>query len=329
MRAVVLESYGGPEVLRVREIPDPAPSRGEVLVRVSATALNRADVLQRQGHYPPPGPRSEHEVPGLEFAGIVEAVGESVTAWRPGDRVFGLLTGGGYAERVVTHERMLLPVPQRLSLEEAAAVPEVFFTAYDALAERASLRVGDVVLVHSGGSGVGTAAIQLARAMGAGRILTTVGSEEKARRAEELGADRAILYRREAFEQVVLEETAGRGADVILDTVGLPYLEGNLLCAALEGRLVLIATMGGARGQVDLRPVLGKRLRLVGTTLRARPLEQKMALTQRFAREVLPLLADGRLRPVIDRVFPLEEVAEAHRHMEANRNFGKIVLRVS
>lgn len=327
MRAVVLDQYGGPEVLRIREIPDPQPGAGEVRVRVAATAVNRADVLQRQGRYPPPEPRPEHEVPGLEFAGTVDAVGPGVTAWRPGDRVMGLLAGGGYAEQVVTHERMLLRVPDRLSFEEAAAIPEVFFTAYDALTDKAGLRMGDVVLVHAGGSGVGTAAIQLARAMGA-TVLVTAGSDEKARRAVELGAHRAINYKTEAFDEVVLRETGGRGADVILDFVGASYLERNLKAAAVEGRIVFIGTMGGARGEFDIGLAMRKRLRLAGTTLRARPVEQKMVLTQRFARQVLPLLESGQVRPVVDRVFPLDEVAAAHRYMEENRNFGKIVLRV-
>lgn len=327
MRAVVLDQYGGPDVLRVREIPDLVPGTGEVRVRVAATALNRADLLQRRGLYPPPGPRPEYEIPGLEFAGTVDALGPGVTGWKEGDRVFGLLPGGGYAEQVVTHERMLMPVPRDMSFEEAAAIPEVFFTAYDALVDRAGMHVGDVVLVHAGGSGVGTAAIQLAVAMG-GTVLVTVGSEEKARRAVALGAARAILYPSESFDTAVLEATGGRGADVILDFVGGPYLERNVRAAASEGRIVFIGTMGGTRAEIDIGAVMRKRLRLIGTTLRARPPEQKMRLTQRFARQVLPLFEAGRLRPVVDRVFPLEAVAEAHAYMEANRNFGKIVLRV-
>ncbi len=327
MRAVVLAGYGGPEVLQFQEVPDPVPGPSEVRVRVAATALNRADLLQRAGRYPPPEPRPAHEIPGLEFAGTIEAVGPGVTAWQPGQRVCGLLPGGGYAELVVTHERLLIPVPSSLSLEEAAAVPEVFLTAFDALAERAGLRLGEVALIHAGGSGVGTAALQLAKAMGAS-VLVTVGSREKAQKALALGADQAIVYREASFPDVVLTYTNGRGADVIIDFVGGPYLEGNLRAAALEGRIVCLGTLGGAQGELPLGTLMAKRLRLMGATLRARPVEEKMRLTQLFIRHVWPWLASGRVRPVIDRVFPWAEVAAAHQYMAENRNFGKIVLRL-
>ncbi len=328
MKAIVLEEYGGPEVLRLREVPEPVPGPDEVLVRVAATALNRADLLQRMGRYPPPSLRPAHEIPGLEFAGTVERVGERVTTARPGDRVCGLLAGGGYAEYVVTHERMLIPIPEGMSFEEAAAVPEVFLTAFDALFPQADLRLGEVVLVHAGGSGVGTAAIQLARAAGA-RVLCTLGSAEKAARARELGAELAINYREQDWAAATREATAGRGADVILDFVGAPYLEQNVAAAAPQGRIVFIGTMGGAAGTLNIGLMMQKRLRLFGTVLRARPIEEKIALTQAFIHHALPLFRAGRLHPVVDRVFALHEAPAAHRYMEENRNFGKIVLRVA
>lgn len=327
MRAVVLEQYGGPEVLQIKEIPDPQPGVNEVRVRVTATALNRADVLQRMGRYAQPGAKPEHEIPGLEFSGVVDALGPGVTQWKIGDRVCGLLGGGGYAEYVVTHERMLMAVPDNLSLEEAAAIPEVFMTAYDALVDKVRLKYGDVALIHAGGSGVGTAATQLAKTMGA-RVLVTVGSKEKAERSLQLGADRAIIYKEEDFAEVVLEETNGRGADVIIDFIGGPYLERNLKAAALDSRIVVLGTMGGSKGEINLRDILFRRISICGATLRARPLEQKMILTQQVAKQVMPGFAEGRLRTVIDTVFPFEKVADAHRYMEENRNFGKILLRV-
>jgi len=328
MRAVVLERYGGPEVLALRDVPDPTPGPDEVLVRVVATALNRADLLQRQGRYPQPGARPAVEIPGLEFAGIVAEVGTRVTTWRPGDRVMGLLAGGGYAELIATHERMLLPVPERHSLIEAASIPEVFFTAYDALFPQANCALGETVLVHAGGSGVGIAATQLAVATGA-RVITTLGSAEKAERSRALGAMLAINYREQEFAPAVLEATGGKGADVILDFIGAPYLEANVQAAAPGGRIVFIGTMGGASGTLNIGAVMAKRLRLFGTVLRARPIEQKIALTQAFAAHVLPLFQAGVIHPVVDCIFDLADVAAAHEYMAANKNFGKIVLRVA
>lgn len=327
MRAVVLTEYGGPEVLRVGDAPDPEPGPEDVLVRVRATALNRADLMQRAGRYPQPGPRPTHEIPGLEFAGVVEMVGPRVTLHKPGDRVMGLLAGGGYASMVATHERMALAVPDGISLEEAAPIPEVFLTAYDALFPQAGLRIGDTVLVHSGGSGVGTAAIQLVRAAGA-RVLTTTGSDEKAARARDLGAEVAINYRTEDFREVVQRVTGGRGADIILDFVGGPYLEQNLASAATLGRIIFIGTMGGPAAPINLGILMQKRLRLHGTVLRARPLEQKVELTQAFRRHAMPLFENGALRPVVDRVFPFDEIGAAHTYMAENANFGKIVVRI-
>lgn len=327
MRAVVLEQYGGPEVLQIKEIPDPEPGAGEVRVRVVATALNRADILQRLGRYEQPGPKPEYEIPGLEFAGVVDALGRGVSQWKVGDRVCGLLSGGGYAEYVVTHERMLIPVPEQMSLEEAAAIPEVFMTAYDALVYKVQLRYGDIALIHAGGSGVGTAATQLAKTMGA-QVFVTVGNQAKAEGARKLGADRAIIYRQEDFVEVVRQETGGHGADVIIDFVGGPYMDANLRAAALGGRIVVLGTLGGGRGEINLGLLLFKRLQVSGATLRARPLEQKMQLTQEIIKQVMPGFSRGLLRPVIDRIMDFDEIADAHRYMEENRNFGKIIVRV-
>lgn len=328
MRAVVIEEYGNPEVLQLKEIPNLEPDRGEVRVKIHATALNRADIEQRQGNYPPPIP-SQYEIPGLEFAGVVDKLGAEVSNWCLGDRVFGLLSAGGYAEQVLVHERMLMPIPANLSFEQAAAIPEVFFTAYDALIDKADFSAGDTVLIHAGASGVGTAAIQLARVMGASSILTTSRSAWKLEKCLQLGATSAINTDEAQFDQVVLEATASKGVDIILDFVGANYLEKNLNAAALEGRIVQIATLSGANAQINLQKVMSKRLRLQGTTLRSRPIEQKMILTQKFAGQILPHFADGRLKPLIDRSFGLHEIVEAHRYMENNSNFGKIVLTIS
>lgn len=327
MRAVVIESYGGPEVLRVAEVPLPEPAPDEVLVRVHATAVNRADLLQRRGRYPAPGPRPAFEIPGLEFAGVVERVGARVADVRPGERVMGILPGGGYAEYVATPAGMLLPVPEALSLEEAAAVPEVFLTAYDALFRQAGLRIGEAVLVHAGGSGVGTAATQLARAAGAD-VFTTVGSPEKALRSQALGAQLALVRERDDWVAAVREATGGRGADVVLELVGGAHLARDLEALAVGGRVVVIGTMGGAEATLPLSALMARRARVVGTVLRARSREEKVALTQEFRRTALALLARGVLRPVVDRTFPLAQAGEAHRYMEANRNFGKVVLTV-
>lgn len=328
MQAIAIEEYGSPEVLQLKEIPDLEPSRGEVRVKVRASALNRADIEQRKGNYPPPIP-SDYEIPGLEFAGVVDKLGEGVNDWQLGDRVFGLLVAGGCAEQVLSHERMLMPIPPNLSFEQAAAIPEVFFTAYDALIDKANFQAGDTVLIHAGASGVGTAAIQLARVMGASTIFTTSRSDWKLEKCLQLGANRAINPNREEFDRVVLEETALRGVDIVLDFVGAEYLEKNMNAAALEGRIVQIAMLSGASAQIDLRKILSKRLRLQGTTLRSRAIEQKTILTQKFVKQILPLFADGRLKPLIDRGFQLPEIVAAHRYMENNSNFGKIVLTVT
>ncbi len=327
MKAIVIPEYGAPEVLALRDLPDPVPGPEDLVVRVRATALNRADLLQRRGLYPQPGPKPEFEVPGLEYAGEVAEVGARVTSFRVGDRVMGLLPGGGYAEKIVTHERLASPIPDALSFEQAAAVPEAFITAHDALLQ-CGLACGETVLVHAAGSGVGTAAVQVARAMGAGLILGTAGSAEKLAAARELGLDVGINYKDENFADRVREATGKRGADVVVDFIGAAYLEGNLRAMAEKGRMVVVGLMGGASGDLPLGMLLQKRLSIRGTLLRARSLEEKAAATRAFEKSVLPHLASGRIRAVVDCTFALADAAEAHRLMESNANFGKIVLTV-
>ena len=324
MRAVLIQEPGGPEVLRPGEVDDPVASSGEILVRVRATALNRADLLQRRGLYPPP-PGVHPWIPGLEFAGRVESTGAGVTEFQPGQRVMGLLPGAGYAGKVVTPERLALAIPENLSYEEAAGIPEVFLTAYDALHLQGGLGPGQTLLLHGAGSGVGTAALQLCRLTGATSIGTS-RSRTKLDRCLELGLDHAIFTVREDFREAVLELTGGRGVDLVLDMVGAPYLEQNLSCLAPRGRLILIGLLGGPSAVVDLSRILKQSLRIRGTVLRPRPVEEKIRLSQEFRRRILPFFESGALTPVIDRVFPLEEAAQAHSWMERNRNFGKIVL---
>ena len=325
LRAVLIREPGGPEVLTPADAPDPAPGEGEILIRNRATAVNRADVLQRMGFYPPPPGASS--VPGLECAGEVESIGRGVSRWRPGDRVFALLPGGGYAEKVVVAADVAMAIPANLSFEQAAAVPEVFMTAYDNLVNHGRLEAGGWALVHGGGSGVGTAAIQIAKRRGA-RVAVTVGSKEKAERCLALGADAAINYREEDFQIRVMEVTDQRGVDVVLDIMGGGYLERNLKSLAMEGRLVIIAAQGGLVAELNLGLMLGRRLTIQATTLRARPVAYKARLARQIEADVLPGLADGSIKPVVDRVFPLAEAAEAHRLMESNAHFGKIVLRI-
>jgi putative PIG3 family NAD(P)H quinone oxidoreductase len=323
MLAVVVDRPGDGSDLRLAEVPAPEPGPGELLIDVAATAVNRADLLQRRGLYPPPPGVSD--ILGLECAGVVAGLGPGVAGWRPGDRVMALLAGGGYAERVTAPAVCALPVPERLTLVEAAAVPEVFLTVALSVFRLGGLSEGGALLVHGGGSGVGTAAIQMAKAAGA-TVIVTAGSDEKCRRCLALGADRAVDYRTGDFVASAREATADRGVDVVLDPIGGPYLERNLAALSTGGRLVVIATMGGRRAELDLADLLRRRLTVIGTTLRARPLDEKAALVAEFARRFLPLLADGTLRPVIDRALPIAEAAEAHLVVAASEHFGKVVL---
>jgi putative PIG3 family NAD(P)H quinone oxidoreductase len=327
MKAVLVAKPGGADQLYIGEVSRPEPKADEILVKVKATALNRADILQREGKYPPPPGSSP--ILGLEMAGVVEQVGEEcLHLWKPGDRVFGLLPGGGYAEYAVIPGEMAMPVPKGFTFEEAAAIPEAFLTAYQCLVWIGGLKKGKSVLIHAGASGVGTAAIQLAKAMGA-RVFVTVGSEEKRAACLGLGADGAFNYKEGPFAEKVAA-AAGGGVDVVLDSIGASYWTQNLEVLNTDGRWVLISTLGGSRvEQVSLARLLAKRITLTGTTLRSRPREYKTRLNREFASFALPLLEQGTLRPVIDRVFPWEEVREAHRYMEQNKNIGKVVMRLS
>ena len=322
MRAIVLDSYGAPDVLQIHNVPDPVPGPEEVLVDVSATALNRADLLQRLGLYA--GPDMEYEIPGLEFSGVVAGVGERVSSWKAGDAVMGIVGGGAYAERIAVHERQVLAVPDAVPLQDAAAIPEVWITAYDALILQGGLTSGRVALVHAGGSGVGTAAIQLCRAMNAQVIVTASASKVAA--CVDLGADLAVDYNAQDFVEVAREFTARRGVDVVLDVVGGDYVDRNVDVLAVGGRIVQVGVMAGGGGGLNVGKLLPKRAAVIGTVLRARPLEEKIAITQRFGREVLPLFDSGVLRPVIDCHYPFNQVGVAHEHMQANANVGKIVI---
>jgi NADPH:quinone reductase len=325
-RAVLLRGAGDVDVLHIEEVERPVPGGGEVLVEVAAAGLNRADILQRRGAYPAP-PGSPAQIPGLEFAGTVAELGPRARELRVGDRVMGIAGGGAMATHLVTHERLLVRVPDSLDLVQAAAVPEVFMTAHDAVVLQAGVTMGETLLVHSVGSGVGTAAVQLAARAGV-RAIGTSRTADKLERCRPLGMSDGILVERDGhFADRVAELTAGRGADVILDTVGAAYLEENVRALAPRGRLVVIGLMGGVTGQLPLGPLLAKRASVTGTVLRSRPLEEKASLAQAFAHQVVPLLADGRLVPVVDQVISMEEIRDAHRLMESNKTFGKIVLR--
>jgi putative PIG3 family NAD(P)H quinone oxidoreductase len=325
MKAVIVDAPGGPEVMHVGEVPDPRPGDGEVLLQVAATAVNRADLLQRMGLYPPPPGASE--IIGMEASGTVAAVSPGVEGWAAGDPACALLSGGGYAELVAVPAGQLLPVPTGVDLVSAAAIPECFLTAHDNLVTRGGLRAGETVLIHGGAGGVGTAAIQIAHRLGA-RVLITAGSRSRLERCLELGADAGINHRDEDFVARTLELTGGRGADLILDVMGASYLERNLNAVAPDGRIVVIGMQGGLRAEIDLNMLMRRRVTLTGSTLRARSAEQKAAVVARAQREIMPGFEDGGLRPIIDRVLPLTEVAEAHRAMEAGEQFGKIVLDV-
>ena len=324
MRAIVISRPGGPEVLEVQDVETPEPMGEQVRVRVRASGVNRADLLQRAGGYPAPAGSPEH-IPGLEFAGEVDAIGPLVRTWKPGQRVMGLAGGGAQAEYIVTHEGLLVEIPQNLDFVQAAGVPEVFMTAHDGLFTQASLQMGERVLIHAAGSGVGTAAIQLAHAAGA-TVFGTSRTPGKLERAKELGMDVALTDQNFAAE--VKRLTDGNGVQVVLDFVGAAYMEQNLEALGMWGRMVFLATMGGAQANVNLGVLMGKRISIRGVTLRTRTLEEKLVVTRRFATHVLPLLASGKVRPIIERVYAMEEIGEAHREMGENKNFGKLIVRI-
>jgi NADPH2:quinone reductase len=327
MRAVVIREPGGPEVLVLRDVPMPEPPPSFVRVAVRHAGVNRADLLQRLGVYPAP-PGVPPDIPGLEYAGVVDALGEGVTRFAIGDRVCGLLGGGAYAERIVAHEGEVARVPAAVDDVTAGATPEVLVTAYDALLIRAGLAPGETVLIHAGGSGVGTAAVQLAKALGC-FVIVTSRTEDKIARCKELGADVALVVQGASFERAVREATSGRGADVVLDLVGGAYVAEDVLAAATLGRIVVVGLTAGTRADVDLRLLLAKRVTITGTVLRSRPLAEKIRAAEVLERHALPLVASGRVRPIVDRVLPLSEAAAAHAYLASNASFGKVLLEVA
>jgi len=323
MRAVVFDQPGDESVLRVGEVEAPALGPGELRIRVAAAGVNRADLLQRRGMYPPPPGASP--LLGLECAGEVIEVGAAVGGWRPGDRVMALLAGGGYAEEVVVDAGSALPVPDVLSWEEAAGLPEVTLTVFLNVFELGALPERGSVLVHGGGSGIGTAAIGLAKLAGA-KVIVTAGSDAKCERCRALGADVAVNYRTGKFLDAVREATGGAGVDVVLDSIGAPYLADNLAALAVGGRLVVIGLMGGAKAELDLGVLLVRRLSLIGSTLRTRPVDEKARLVAAFRARFGADLAAGRIRPVVDRVLPFARAGDAHRVLQASEHFGKVIL---
>jgi NADPH2:quinone reductase len=323
MTVIAIRSPGGPDVLVPEQRPTPAPAAGEILVKVAAAGVNRPDVMQRMGLYPPPPGATD--IPGLEIAGEVVARGAGANRWKDGDKVMALVVGGGYAEYCLAHESHTLPIPPSVSAVEAAAVPETFFTVWYNAFERGRLSAGETLLVHGGTSGIGTTAIQLAKALGA-RVIATAGSPEKCAACRELGADVAVNYKTEDFVAATKKATDGRGADVILDMVGGSYIERNYDAAAVEGRVVQIAFQDASHADVDFRRLMFKRLTHTGSTLRARAIADKAAIARAVEDKVLPLIAAGRVKPVIDSTFPLREATAAHARMETSQHIGKIVL---
>jgi putative PIG3 family NAD(P)H quinone oxidoreductase len=326
MKAIVVREPGGPETLELREVPAPEPAPGELLIEVRATALNRADLLQRRGVYPPPP--GVTDILGLECSGIVAAHGPGGSPVPIGARVMALLPGGGYAERVVIPSRMAIPIPENLDFNHAAAIPEAFLTAREALFTLGRIEPGDHVLVHAAAGGVGSAAVQLAHRFGA-KVIATAGSADKLTRVRELGADAVVDYKTEDFVAAAQAATGGKGVDVVLDFVGGSYWEKHAACMAVGGRTVVIGLLGGMSADVNFAQLLQRRYQILGLVMRSRPVSDKIAISQAFIRESLPLFSDGRLVPIIDSVLPLAEAEKAHARMEANLNTGKIVLSVS
>jgi putative PIG3 family NAD(P)H quinone oxidoreductase len=326
MKAVVITRPGGPEVLEIQDRPAPEPAPSEIRVRVAASALNRADISQRLGRYPAPA-GSPPDIPGLEYAGEVESVGDQVTLWKKGDRVMGIVGGGAHAELLCTHEREAMPVPKDMAFVDAAAIPEVFLTAYDAMFDQLALTAGETLLIHAAGSGVGTAAIQLAHLAGV-RSIGTSRTEGKLSRAGRLGLDVGIVASG-AWPAHVQAETSGEGVNAILDLVGAAYLAGNLAALRVRGRMISVGLTAGSRAELDMGVVMRKRLTLIGTVLRARPIEEKIRLARAFSDRIVPLFSAGRLAPVVDSVHNFEDISAAHHLMESNATFGNVVLQWS
>jgi putative PIG3 family NAD(P)H quinone oxidoreductase len=326
MRAIVIREPGGPEVLTLRDVPTPDPGYGQVRIRVEYAGVNRADLLQRAGFYPAP-PGVPADIPGLEYAGVIDAVGPGASRYAPGDRVYGLVAGGAYAEQIVVHEREVAPIPAGLSSEEAAAIPEAFITAYDAMVVQARLQPGERVLIHAAGSGVGTAAVQIARALGC-FVVGTSRTADKLARAKELGLDEGLLTKGGSFAAAVLDATKNAGVDVVLELVGGAYVAEDLKAMALRGRIVLVGLTAGIQCDLDLGMLLRKRVQITGTVLRARPLEEKIQAAQVLEKNLSPWVAKRTVRSVVDRVFALEEAGAAHAYVAADRSFGKVLLRI-
>jgi NADPH2:quinone reductase len=324
MKAIVITQPGGPEVLQLTDLSKPAFAPNEVLVKVHASGINRPDVYQRKGSYPPPQ-GAPQDIPGLEIAGIVVEVGKEVTRWQTSDKVCALLIGGGYAEYCNVPEGQCLPIPGELTFEEAASLPETFFTVWSNVFDRGQLKINETLLIHGGSSGIGVAAIQMVKALGH-TVYVTAGSDDKCRFCQELGATKAINYKIENFANTIMQLTNGKGVDVILDMIGGDYTAGNLKSLADEGRLVLINTMNGKDAQVDLSVVMRKRLTITGSMLRSREIAFKAAIAQNLEKTVWPLIASGKIKPVVNKIFPADKAADAHRLMEGSEHIGKIVL---
>ncbi|MBY0357326.1 MAG: NAD(P)H-quinone oxidoreductase [Candidatus Obscuribacterales bacterium] len=327
MRAVVIKQSGGPEVLTLSDVPEILPAKGEVRIKIKACGVNRADVLQRMGHYPSPAD-SPPDIPGLEYAGVVDALGAGVEGLAVGDRVFGLAGGGTYAEAVLVNARTVAPIPENLSFVEAASVPEAFVTAYDAMVSQCMLQQGESVLVHAVGSGVGLAAVQIANLIGA-KTIGTARNADKIKEAKKFGLQDGIVVEHHQFAHAVKDLTSGHGVDVVMELVGGHYLAEDIHCAANKGRIIVVGLVGGLRCEVDLGIILKKRLLIKGTTLRMRPLEEKILAAQVLSKNLAPLFAKGLLTPNIHHVLPWEKAGEAHQIMESNKNTGKIVLEIA
>ena len=325
MKAITRTGDGGPDVLQLSKVPPPQPNETQLLVNVRATALNRADLIQRRGEYPPL--QGESEVLGLEIAGTVANIGTEVTGFNKGDRVFGLVGGGGYAEQAIIDYRMAMAIPDEWTFEQAAAIPEVFFTANENIFTLGKLSAGETILIHAGGSGVGTAGIQIAHHAGA-RVFVTAGTADKIEKCKALGAIAGINYKQTDFANEIQRLTDNTGVDVVLDFIGAPYLERNLQILKIKGRLLQVGLMGGVTTEIDLGTVMRKRLKIIGSVMRPQSLQEKIDITQRFAQRWLPELKTRKLKPIIDSIFPLAQAREAHEYMEANKNFGKIILKV-
>ncbi len=324
MKAIVITQPGDPDVLKQADVPKPEPKPGEVLIKVVAAGVNRPDVAQRKGVYPPP-PGAPQDIPGLEVAGVIEGVGSEVTLWKVGDEVCALVSGGGYAEYCVAPEGQCLPVPDNLSFIEAASLPETFFTVWSNVFDRGNLQPGESLLVHGGSSGIGVTAIQMAKALG-NTVYVTAGSEDKCMFCEQLGASKAVNYKQEDFVEAIKQVTHDKGVNVILDMIGGDYTPGNIALLADEGRLVMINTMKGKDTNVDLSAVMRKRLVITGSTLRSRDVAFKSAIAQALLKHIWPLIDAGKIKPIIHQIFPAEDAAEAHRLMESSSHIGKIVL---